>query len=492
VAEELRPPSVAGVDVAGVLAGLPDGVLITDRGGRVLYANRQAAQLTGYDEEELCHLRVEDLLPVDLRAGHQGHRDSYALRPHPRRMGSGLDLELRRRNGSLLPVDIALSPLPGVDELLVVAAIRDDSGKRSTDRALRDHGRFLEVAHDAFLVRRWGDGRITFWNQGAERTYGYSRPEAVGAVSDELLGTVYPESRQATDQALEHYGEWEGELAHRGSDGGEILVESRQVLVRDERGRPATIFEVNRDVTQQRRSRDRLAAVLDVSSAILSRNDDGAGLPQRIARHARRLMGAQAALVALVEGRGRLAVAGLDVEGSHEMASPPDVEVKELAEVVNRKEPAVLEQFQLEVGEGAFKGRLAAVPLAVGDQCLGAVAVMGGDVIPVESHQLDSLAPFAAAVAVAIDYARTREELRQLAVVQDRQRIAHDLHDTVIRSVFGVAMSLQGAASQTDDPDLKGRLESSVAELDDAISSLRAFVFGLRRENGTEGEETDS
>src|SRR5207253_2182356 len=82
--------------------------------------------------------------------------------------------------------------------------------------------------------------------------------------------------------------------------------------------------------------------------------------------------------------------------------------------------------------------------------------------------------------SVAIEYGRARSELERLAILEDRERIAKELHDGVIQSLFAVGMGLQGAAALSRDPELERRIEGAVGEIDGAIRDLRNYIFGLR------------
>jgi signal transduction histidine kinase len=75
---------------------------------------------------------------------------------------------------------------------------------------------------------------------------------------------------------------------------------------------------------------------------------------------------------------------------------------------------------------------------------------------------------------------RTQSELRRLEVLDERERIAKELHDGVIQSLFAVGMSLQGAAALTQDENMTTRIESAVEDIDGAIRDLRNYIFGLR------------
>jgi PAS domain S-box-containing protein len=96
------------------------------------------------------------------------------------------------------------------------------------------------------------DSTIVFWNRGAEDMYGYSREEALGRSSHELLRTEFPQPRSEIEAHALREGSWEGELVHVRRDNTRLVVASHWVLHRDEQGRPAAILEVNNDITQLR------------------------------------------------------------------------------------------------------------------------------------------------------------------------------------------------------------------------------------------------
>jgi PAS domain S-box-containing protein len=106
--------------------------------------------------------------------------------------------------------------------------------------------------------------------------YGWTVEEARGQVTHTLLRTRFPVSPQEVERALEQCGRWEGELVHTRRDGAQIVVESRQVLLRDEAGQPTAILEINREITARKRAEDalreseeRLQALVHASSEVL-------------------------------------------------------------------------------------------------------------------------------------------------------------------------------------------------------------------------------
>lgn len=113
----------------------------------------------------------------------------------------------------------------------------------------------------------------------------------------------------------------------------------------------------------------------------------------------------------------------------------------------------------------------------------------GGDFTEHDERLVTSLA---AAAGVAIDNARLHERLGELALYQDRERIARDLHDTVIQRLFAVGLSLQGLTRVVDPPEAAGRIEAAVDDIDATIADIRTTIFALqlRRDSGLRSSVT--
>ena len=97
-----------------------------------------------------------------------------------------------------------------------------------------------------------------------------------------------------------------------------------------------------------------------------------------------------------------------------------------------------------------------------------------------DEEDQEALVVLASQAGVAIENAQLYEEVERLGVLEDRERIARELHDGVIQSLFAVGMGLQGAALRSADRETAERVEAAVAELDRVIRDLRNYIFGLR------------
>lgn len=128
---------------------------------------------------------------------------------------------------------------------------------RSADLVLREQARFLDVTHDAILVRDMNDV-IIYWNRGAEELYGWRRGQAVGNVAHHLLQTVPPLPLDALKSKVLCAGRWEGEIFQTRRDGVQLTVASRWSLQRDHRGNPVSILVTNNDITGRKQAEDAL------------------------------------------------------------------------------------------------------------------------------------------------------------------------------------------------------------------------------------------
>lgn len=114
----------------------PDAIVVADREGKIVQANSRAEEYFGYTREELTGASIETLVPERFRQSHQLHRRSYAAHPAMRKMGAGLDLFARRKDGSEFPADIMLSPIKIAEGALILTVIRDISEKKWAEEEL--------------------------------------------------------------------------------------------------------------------------------------------------------------------------------------------------------------------------------------------------------------------------------------------------------------------------------------------------------------------
>ena len=110
----------------------------------------------------------------------------------------------------------------------------------------------LDLSTDAIIARDL-QGRIIYWNRGAEQIYGWKREEALGKNIHVLLQTQFPEPLEHINDELSRNHQWQGELVHTARDGRRVIVHCRKVLDRTANSNSGAVLETNTDVTERRR-----------------------------------------------------------------------------------------------------------------------------------------------------------------------------------------------------------------------------------------------
>ncbi|OHB64568.1 MAG: hypothetical protein A2Y76_11105 [Planctomycetes bacterium RBG_13_60_9] len=136
-------------------------------------------------------------------------------------------------------------------------------------RQLRDQAELLDLAHDMIFVHDM-EGRIAFWNRGAELAYGWTTEEALGQLSHGLLNTEYSEPLIRITARIIKHGWWEGELVHTTRDGRKVAVASRWALRKHPDGRPAAILEIDNDITDRKRVEQEMAEARQFAENIVN------------------------------------------------------------------------------------------------------------------------------------------------------------------------------------------------------------------------------
>src|SRR5215213_4973753 len=225
----------------------------------------------------------------------------------------------------------------------------------------------------------------------------------------------------------------------------------------------------------------RLEAVRAITTSILAGTDTGE-LLSLVVGQARELVGADLATLALPAGTDRLVIELADeLQGTTFPASGSVTgEVLRTGKAVALADASADDRTAQPIVRAGV-GPALFIPLAVRGHTLGSLTVAnvsGGP--PLREAAVQLVETFAEQAAVALEYARLQRELQRLAVLEDRERIAKELHDGAIQALFAVGMGLQGSAMLAGDQQLRRRIENAVEELDRVIRDLRNYIFGLR------------
>src|ERR1700674_809172 len=251
----------------------------------------------------------------------------------------------------------------------------------------------------------------------------------------------------------------------------------------------AGVAIANATLYAQTRQRERwLDALRDITGSILAGSDAGSLLAS-IAEHARDLADADSATIITTSARpGQLVVAAAVGAYADQVLGQSVPAAKSISgAVMESGRPLVTEaaaahrdayQPILQLGR---VGPAIFVPLRVSGRATGTLMVanlLGGR--RVDRGTVGLVETFADQASVAIQYVRAQTDLRRLGLVDERERIAKELHDGIIQSLFAVGMNLQSTALMSGSPETSARVDRAVEELDRVIRDLRNYIFGLR------------
>jgi len=207
---------------------------------RFLVVNDAAVKRYGYTREEFLAMSMDQIATPEEGAkeveGNAGDGASTAWR-HTRKDGATLYVESTWHE----------IPFSGRDAVLVLTLDRTEQ-RRAQERN-RQQANLLNLASDAIIVRDL-ENQVLFWNQGAERLYGWTSEEMIGA---KTLETFVKERNYDAEIELLKVGSWRGQLEHQKKDGVPVIVNSRWTLVRDTDGTPKSVLVINTDVTETKK-----------------------------------------------------------------------------------------------------------------------------------------------------------------------------------------------------------------------------------------------
>ncbi len=233
---------------AGLFDQINDAILAKTLDGRITAWNSAAERMFGYSASEIIGRSTNVLFPSDrvkeadeaVARANQGER-------------SPLETVCLRKDGRQLEVSIAVTPLRSKTGQIIGASkiVRDVTEYNRVKHQIEEQKALLDKTQDAIVIFE-PEGRILYWNKGAERIYGWPSDQAVGRFVGEFIHADIHKFRDVNKLVMDT-GEWNGEMHHLNRERHELIIESRWWLVRDKEGRAKSILAINTDVTEKRR-----------------------------------------------------------------------------------------------------------------------------------------------------------------------------------------------------------------------------------------------
>ncbi len=250
-----------------ILEATTDWVGMTDSQQHTIYLNRAAREMLKVGEEaNLAEVSISDVTsPKSV--------DTIMNVGIPAACRDGVwsgETIWQSLDGEEIPVSqviIAHKSQNGEVEFLSTIA-RNIANRKRAEQALEQNLQMLDLASDALIIREL-DGTIDYWNQGAEKIYGWKKQEALEKVTHTLFDTIFSQPLETISAQLEQQDYWEGEVIHTTNYHTKITVFSRWTLQRDKQGKPKAILEINNDITARKLAEienQRLIAIVENSS----------------------------------------------------------------------------------------------------------------------------------------------------------------------------------------------------------------------------------
>ncbi|MFC1417975.1 GAF domain-containing sensor histidine kinase [Streptacidiphilus cavernicola] len=272
-------------------------------------------------------------------------------------------------------------------------------------------------------------------------------------------------------------------------DRGTFSAEDQQVM--EALAAAAGVAIENARLYEEGRRREHwIAGAGEVTTAMLTSDDAHAAL-LTAAEQVRELAGAALGLILLPTGDGGLrvshaagAAAGF-VTGEH-------VPAGDQVALLLRGESVIIEDMAADPRTSLRIARMfgpgMALPMMSAGRVLGAVAVWReAGAPPFTRDERDLAEAFAGQAALALRLAEGQQDQQRLAVYQDRDRIARDLHDLVVQRLFATGMIMESAARQAEAPEVKARIGKAVDELDATIQEVRTTIYALQHDDTPDG-----
>jgi PAS domain S-box-containing protein len=247
-----------------LLEAAPDAMIVVNQAGEIVLLNLQAEKQFGYYRDELLGHQVKNIIPEGFAERLITDGTRTAAEAVAQQIGTGIELSGRRKDGSEFPIEIMLSPLENAEGILVTAAIRNISGRKTAEEALRQSEERLRLVvsnvTDYAILMLDLDGRVVSWNEGAEKIKGYRAEEIIG----QHFSCFYPAEEITNGKpAFElaratRNGRSEDEGWRVRKDGSRFYANVVVTALYDETGLLRGFGKITRDITERKKSEEHL------------------------------------------------------------------------------------------------------------------------------------------------------------------------------------------------------------------------------------------
>jgi two-component system nitrate/nitrite sensor histidine kinase NarX len=475
-----------------------DAIISHSLDGTILSWNPGAEQLYGYTAAEMLREPIARLMPperfdseisfiVDRVRGDQQMEHYETVRI--------------RKDGRPIQVSLAVFPLYDAEEQLtgVGSIARDITPRKQIEEKVRYQADLLENVSDAIISTNL-DQRVQSWNRAAETIYGWHTSEVLGRSIDDLIRPVYADSTaDAVARTVFEQGGWRGECIHHQRDGTPLNVYTSISVVYDSSGKVSGTVLATRDITQlkqvmaaEREQRVLAQALRDTALALSSTLN----LPEvldKILSSIGEVIPHDVASIMLIEDE-MIRIVGTSGYGDEDFDTvfpAPRFPIAEMpvlerafaarrAVIVSDIHAAEPDWLHLTATDGvsAYLG----IPISLQDRIIGFLNLGSAQPGFYTAAHAERAEAFANQAAIAIHNAQLHAQTGELAALEERQRLARDLHDSVSQMLFSSSIITQALPwLWQDTPEgVNAQLEQLHRLNRGALAEMRNLLMELR------------
>jgi PAS domain S-box-containing protein len=488
-----------------------DIITVVDAEGTIRYTSPAVKRVLGYEPEEMIGESALGFVHPDDREEAMGLLAEGSPGP-----GAQLLVEFRvpHKDGSWRYLEHTVNNLlddPSIGGIVVNQ--RDVTERKRTQEARLRLAAIVESSDDA-IIGKTLDGIITSWNEGAERIYGYSAKETVGQPISMMVPPERPEEiptileSTRRGEKVDHF-----ETVRVTKDGRRLDIELTVSPIRNVAGDVVGASTIARDITErarayellQRRVEERtreLSTLLDVSNYVAS-TLELEPLLGLILDQLRTVVDYSDSSLLVFEGEDLVTVGYRGpVPQDRIMGTrfPPGPGRKMLEGPGHMMEPILIDDVRSDaplarayrrmVGEERLGREFRhirswlGVPLILMGQTIGLLAISHDEPGHYTERHAELARTIATQAAIAIENARLYEQAQSAAALEERQRLARELHDSVSQALYGITLGSDAALTllERDPTRVAGPLEYVRSLAEAGLAEMRALLFELRPE----------
>jgi PAS domain S-box-containing protein len=242
------------------LGSIGEAVIATDSEGRITFLNPIATALTGWGTEEALNQPIGNVLRlINEKSGMTADNEVLRVLEEKQVLAVANHVDLVTRDGREIAVEHSAAPILAGKGIVigVVLVFRDVSERRQEQIETAEQAALLELTQDSVFVIDMA-GTVLFWSRGAEAMLGYSKSQAAGKISHDLLRTEFPQPLAEIQADLMRLGHWEGDLITNAQDGRRLVMGSRWALQWGKRDQAPRVLVINSDITERKRGEESL------------------------------------------------------------------------------------------------------------------------------------------------------------------------------------------------------------------------------------------